>query len=74
MFLPNCAKPAHVLSTRSDIMTNLANEIQAILSAPLTEKLDLFHLFLLTGLFLVFVAMWLIILGYIRAATIEAIQ
>lgn len=55
-------------------MGNLLSDIQAILTAPLTENLDMVHLFLLVGLVLVCIAAWIIILGYIRAATIEVVE
>ena len=54
-------------------MGQLWDDIIAILKAPLTNDLDTTHLFLLTGLVLVFIAAWLMILGHIRAAAMEAI-
>lgn len=54
-------------------MQKLWSDIQAILKAPLTEQLDTTHLFLLTGLVLVFIAAWLMILSHIRIAAQEVI-
>lgn len=54
----------------SKILTNIRN----LLTVPLTEDLDATHLFLLVGLVLVMISAWLIILGYIRAATIEVVE
>ncbi len=54
-------------------MQKLWSEIQSILKAPITSSLDTTHLFLLTGLILVFIAAWLMILGHIRAAAMEVI-
>jgi hypothetical protein len=55
-------------------MESLVSNIQAIVTAPLTEKLDITHLFLLVGLVLVMIAAWMIILGYIRSASIEVLD
>lgn len=52
-------------------MQKLWADIQAILRAPLTNQLDTVHLFLLTGLILVFIAAWLMILAHIRIAASE---
>lgn len=54
-------------------MANLWTQILAILKAPLTSKLDTLHLFLITGLVLVFIAAWLMILRHIQMAAMEAI-
>lgn len=37
--------------------------------APFTQRLNLLDLFLLTGLVLVFIAMWMLILYHIRLAS-----
>ena len=52
-------------------MRNLWNDITAILEAPFVGDLDIWHIFLLTGLVLVFITAWLMILGHIRAAEME---
>lgn len=49
-------------------MGKLWADILAILKAPLTNDLDTLHIFLLTGLVLVFIAAWIMILTHIRAA------
>jgi hypothetical protein len=54
-------------------MQDLWSKMLAILKAPLVGELDTTHLFLLTGLILVFIAAWIMILGHIRAAASEAI-
>jgi hypothetical protein len=54
-------------------MKNLLANITAILKAPLTGELDTVHLFLLTGLILVFIAAWIMILNHIRAAATEIV-
>ncbi len=54
-------------------MKNLLSNILATLKAPVAGELDTVHLFMLTGLVLVFIAAWIMILGHIRAATSEAI-
>ena len=54
-------------------MKSIWNNIVAILKAPLTNDLDTTHVFLLTGLILVFIAAWIMILQHIREAAMEAI-
>lgn len=49
-------------------------DIQAILTHPVTDDLDMTHLFLLVGLILVMIAAWIFILKHIEAATIEVID
>lgn len=43
------------------------NEIKAILTAPLGQKLDPIQLFLIVGVVLVSISAWLIILKYMQA-------
>jgi hypothetical protein len=50
-------------------MKNLLSNILAILKAPVAGELDTVHLFLLTGLILVFIAAWIMILNHIRVAS-----
>ena len=54
-------------------MQAMWNNVLAILKAPLTNDLDTTHLFLLTGLILVFIAAWIMILSHIRAAAMEVV-
>lgn len=49
------------------LLTSVSNTV----SAPLTEQLDVKHLFLLTGLVIIFTMMWAFILAHIRAAVQE---
>ena len=48
--------------------------VQDLVSAPLSEKLDLKYLFLLTGLVMIFTALWGFILAHIKAAAMEVIE
>lgn len=45
----------------------IVSNIKSILTAPLNEKLDPFHLFLIVGLVIVSVCAWMIILRYMEA-------
>lgn len=54
-------------------MQEIWSNILATLKAPLTEDLDIIHLFMLTGLILVFIAAWLMILSHIRTAASEVV-
>lgn len=49
-------------------------QVQNIVSEPLTDKLDLKHLFILTGLIMVFTGVWAFILAYIRSAAMELVE
>lgn len=52
-------------------------DIKDVASAPFSEELDLYHLFLLIGIILVFVMAWLFIIAHIREggrAVLEAIE
>ena len=49
-------------------MQALFDNIAATLTAPFVGELDLTHLFLLVGLVLIFVAIWAVILYYVRMA------
>jgi hypothetical protein len=48
-------------------MRNIWTEVKSILTAPLAEKLDPVHLFLIVGLVLIFISAWLILLRYMEA-------
>ena len=54
-------------------MQKLVNDVLAILKAPLVNQLDITHLFLLTGLILVFIAAWIMILQHVRLAAAEVV-
>ena len=49
----------------------LWDDILAMLSAPFVGSLDIEHLFLLVGVVLVFIAVWLLILNHIKMAAEE---
>lgn len=42
-----------------------------MLEAPFVGELDLVHLFLLVGVVLIFIAVWAVVLHYVRLATME---
>lgn len=48
--------------------------VKDVVTAPLSEKLDLKHLFLLTGLVMIFTALWGFILAHIKSAAMEVIE
>lgn len=50
------------------------DQVRNIVSEPLTEKLDLKHLFLLTGIIMVFTGIWAFVLAYIRSAAMELVE
>ena len=54
-------------------MLALWTGIQNMLSAPFVGELDLAHLFLLVGVVLVFVAIWVLILNHVRLAAMETV-
>lgn len=47
------------------------NNIVDMLKAPFVGELDLFHLFLLVGAVLLFIALWVLILNHVRLAAAE---
>ena len=49
----------------------LAEEITKMVKAPFIGSLDLLDLFLLVGLVLVFITMWIFVLAHIRSAAME---
>lgn len=53
---------------------SIIQSVKDIVSAPMTEKLDLKYLFLITGLVIVFTAAWMFILAHIKAAAMEVIE
>ena len=52
----------------------IIQDVQDVVSAPLSEKIDLKHLFLLTGLVMIFTAMWAFILAHLKSAAMEVIE
>jgi len=52
----------------------LIDKVKNIVTDPLTEKLDIGHLFLLTGLVMVFTALWAFILAHIKSAAMELVE
>ena len=50
------------------------DQVRNIVSEPLTEKLDLKHLFILTGLIMVFTGVWAFILACIKSAAMELVE
>ena len=47
---------------------DIATEAKDILTAPFKQRLDILHLFMLTGIVLVSVMVWMMILYHIRIA------
>jgi hypothetical protein len=54
-------------------MQNLWDDIIDMFKTPFVGDLDLTHLFLLVGLVLFFVAVWVMILNHVRLAAMEAV-
>lgn len=52
----------------------LWQDVMNILKEPFAGDLDIIHLFLLIGLVLVFIAVWVIILHHIRTAGLEIVE
>lgn len=52
----------------------IIQKVQDIVSAPLSERLDLKHLFLLTGIIIVFSGLWAFILAHIKSAAMELVE
>lgn len=48
--------------------------VKDVVSAPFVDDLDLKHLFLLTGIVMVFTAMWAFILAHMKTAALEVID
>lgn len=55
-------------------MKNIFNEIKAILTSPVNNRLDPLQLFLIVGLVMVSIAAWLIILKYMTAGAAAVIE
>jgi len=53
---------------------HIIQNITDVVTEPLTEKLDLKHLFLLTGIVMIFTALWAFILAHIKSAAMEVIE
>lgn len=56
------------MNTIKSVWQNVINLIEA----PFVGELDLVHLFLLVGIVLIFVAVWAVILHYVRLTAMEA--
>lgn len=54
-------------------MRDTFEKLLAMLKAPFVGDLDLWHLFLLVGVVLIFAAIWAIILQYAKTANIPII-
>jgi hypothetical protein len=54
-------------------MQSLIYDVQAILKAPFSGKLDMLHLFLIVGLVIIFAAAWVFILNHVKMAAAEVI-
>lgn len=52
----------------------IIQDVKDVVSAPLSEKIDIKHLFLLTGLVMIFTAMWAFILAHLKSAAMEVIE
>lgn len=52
----------------------IIQDVKDIVSEPFSEKLDMKHLFLLTGLVMIFTAAWAFILAHIKSAAMEVIE
>lgn len=50
-------------------MDKVLNEVNGWVQAPFTSPVDLWNLFLLSGLVLVFIMVWMMILYHIRIAS-----
>ena len=54
-------------------MMQVWDDILAMLKTPFVGDLDIWHLFLLIGLVLFFVAVWVLILNHVRLASVEVV-
>lgn len=52
----------------------MLEQVKNLISEPLTDKIDLKHLFLITGIIMVFTGVWALILAYIRSAAMELVE
>ncbi len=52
-------------------MSDIWNSIVNILKAPFVGNLDLVHLFVLVGIVLIFIAVWMLVLNHVRIAAAE---
>lgn len=50
------------------------DQVRNIVTEPLADKIDLKHLFILTGIIMVFTGVWAFILAYIRSAAMELVE
>lgn len=54
-------------------MKALWDDITDMLKAPFVGDLDLVHLFLLTGVVLLFIAAWVLIINHVKLAATEVL-
>lgn len=50
------------------------DQVRNLVTEPLADKVDLKHLFILTGIIMVFTGLWAFILAYIRSAAMELVE
>ena len=54
-------------------MVQVWDDLLAMLKAPFIGDVDIWHLFLLIGLVLFFIAVWVMILNHVRLASVELV-
>lgn len=52
----------------------IVDDVRNMISEPLADKIDLKHLFVVTGIIMVFTGIWAFILAYIRSAAMELVE
>lgn len=52
----------------------IIDDVRNMISEPLADKIDLKHLFIITGIIMVFTGIWAFILAYIRSAAMELVE
>jgi hypothetical protein len=50
------------------------DQVRNVIAEPLADKIDLKHLFILTGIIMVFTGLWAFILAYIKSAAMELVE
>jgi hypothetical protein len=53
---------------------NVFENMAGVLKQPVTDQLDLGHLFLLVGLVIVFIAVWVFVLKVAKGAVTEVVE
>ena len=54
-------------------MLNIWNDILGMLQAPFVGPIDLAHLFLIVGVVLIFIFLWIMIVNHVRLAAHEVL-